>query len=280
MADTVHRGLLQRGALLGLVLVVALRTPIHAAFAFRPVGARAGGMGDTFAALAEGAEAVFWNPGAIARAKGTELTAGYERPFGMGELALQSIGAVMPLPRGAVGIGYVGHGFSLYREQTVGLTYACGLSSRLALGAAVRTMHLSVEGLEGHRWAAFDLGARARLSETVSLGLSAWNVSGQAAGVLGQGGMAGIGFAAAPGVTAVIDVRKEAGTPTSVSAGLEYSAGDRVLLRTGAGSGPERLSLGLGLIRRWLQIDYAAIHHNVLGVSHRVSLTVLQRRSR
>ena len=87
----------------------------------------------------------------------------------------------------------------------------------------------------------------------------------------------GVGFEVAPGVSLLVDVQKEAGMPVGMSAGMEYRAGKRVALRTGAGGGPERLSLGVGLQRGALGVDYAAVYHTVMGLSHRVSLTVGRR---
>lgn len=257
------------------VCLLLLLVPIsaHAAFEFRPAGARARGLGDTFVAQAEGAEAVFWNPASVAWG-GIGVAGGYERPFGMAALETGTLGAALPLGRGAVGVGYQDYGFSLYREQAIGLMYGHRLSPRLGLGVGLRRLRLSVAGVEGRAWTAFDLGARVFLTRSVVLGLAAWNAGGAKVNLLGQGGMAGVGFTGAPGLTVLVDVRKEAGTPVGFSTGLEYRAGKGVTLRMGAGGRPERLSIGLGVERGVFRIDYAAAYHTVLGLSHRVSVTV------
>lgn len=135
-------------------------------------------------------------------------------------------------------------------------------------------MRLSVAGGANRAWTAFDLGARVVMGPKCSLGLAAWNAGGQSVDVLGQGGTAGVGFQVVPNLALLLDVRKEAGRPTGVSAGVEYSASHRVMLRMGAGGRAERLSVGVGVIHRGLRIDYATLYHTVLGLSHRVSLTM------
>ncbi|MDE3000559.1 MAG: hypothetical protein OXU79_15925 [Gemmatimonadota bacterium] len=258
----------------GLLCVFPIAFQADAAFEFRAVGARPGGLGDTFTGCAEGADGVFWNAGAVAWGKGVSITGGYERPFGMAALDAHAVGAVASTGRAAVGLGYLEYGFSLYRERTAGLTIGTRVVSRLGLGVRIRRMQLSVAGAAGRAWTAFDLGARIVLSPRITLGLAAWNAGGQSVDVLGQGGMAGVGFEAVRNVTLLVDVRKEAGRPTGVSAGVEYRPARRMMLRMGAGGRAERLSVGAGVLHRGLRIDYATLHHTVLGLTHRVSLTI------
>ena len=257
-----------------LLCVFTIPVQADAAFEFRAVGARPGGLGDTFAGWAQGVDGVFWNAGAVAWGKGVSITGGYNRPFGMAALDAHAIGTVASNGRAAVGLSYLEYGFSLYRERTAGLTIGIRLVSRLGLGLRLRRLQLSVAGDVKRAWTAFDLGARIVLRPKVILGLAAWNAGGQSVDVLGQGGMAGVGFEVVPDVALLLDVRKEAGRPAGVSAGVEYSPARRVMLRMGAGGRAERLSVGAGVIHQGFRIDYATLYHTVLGLSHRVSLTM------
>ena len=173
-----------------------------------------------------------------------------------------------------MGVRYEGYGFSLYREQVFGVMGGYRVASRLGVGVLVRRLQVLVAGLGAHGWTVFDLGARVLPVKGVALGFVAWNVGGTKVGLLGQGGMVGIGFEVAPGLAMGVDVRKEAGMPTGVSTGLEYGVRDRAWLRGGAGGRPERLSLGVGVRYGVFRVDYAAVYHTVLGISHRLSVVV------
>ena len=245
-----------------------------AAFEFQAVGARSGGLGDTFVGWAAGVDGVFWNAGAIAWGEGISFTGGYERPFGMAVLDAHAIGAVASTGKAAVGVGYQEYGFSLYRERTAGVIFGLRVASRLGLGLRIRHMRLSITGGAKRAWTAFDLGARIALRPKVTLGLAAWNAGGQSVDVLGQGGTVGIGLEPVTGVALLVDVRKEVNRPTGSSVGLEFRPGRSVMLRLGVGGRPERLSMGLGVSRGVFRIDYATLFHTVLGLSHRVSLTL------
>lgn len=266
------RGLLATCCVLLCIVLMPVRAV--AAFEFQAVGARSGGLGDTYVGWVEGVEGVFWNAGAVAWGRGVSITGGFERPFGMAVLDAHAIGTVASTGRTAVGLGYQEYGFSLYRERTAGLTFGLRLASRLGLGVRIRRMRLSAAGGTNRGWTAFDLGAKIVVRPKVTLGLAAWNAGGASVEVLGQGGMAGVGCQVLQNLALLVDVRKEAGRQTGVSAGVEYCPARRVMLRMGAGGRAERLSMGAGVIHRGLRIDYATLYHTVLGLSHRVSLTV------
>jgi hypothetical protein len=84
----------------------------------------------------------------------------------------------------------------------------------------------------------------------------------------------GVGFEVSPGVSLVVDVRKESGWPTGGGAGLEFVVGRRVILRMGVGNQPERFSGGIGLGKGLVTVDYSAAYHSILGISQRVSVSI------
>ena len=94
----------------GLAGVSAVPFHAAAAFEFQAVGARSGGLGDTFVGWAAGVDGVFWNAGAVAWGEGISFTGGYERPFGMAVLDAHAIGAVASTGKAAVGVGYQEYG--------------------------------------------------------------------------------------------------------------------------------------------------------------------------
>ena len=225
-----------------------------------------------FAGIASGAEGLFWNPAAVVWGQRRDLFGGFERPFGMSELETQAFGIVLEKGDHGLGMRYQKFGFALYLEQQVGLTYGHLFGQRLGLGVTVRGLEVRVAQRVTRRWAVFDLGVQAVLKKGVTWGLAAWNAGGTRMGVLGQGGMMGLGVEVGEGVVLVVDIQKESGMPTGSGVGLEYRLREGILLRVGAGGHPERVAAGMGVRKGWMQVDYAALFHTVLGVSHRVSM--------
>ena len=174
---------------------------------------------------------------------------------------------------GAVGLGYSVFGFELYREEQLILATAYRLSDRLGIGVTTRRLMMTAQGLFGRGWTVFDVGMQARLGGGAHVGIRAWNVGGMAIALLGQGGSIGVAFKPAVFLTAVVEMAKEAGTPTGVGVGGEYKTGKFLILRVGAGGGPERTAMGVGIRRLGATFDYAALYHIILGVTHRVSIS-------
>ncbi|GEM_PF-1163956 len=255
------------------VLFVIHPLTTQAAFEFQPIGAHTAGAGDVGVALAVGASGMFWNPAAMAWGKRVSVFGAYDRPFGMAELATQALSAGVRAGRHGVGARYTGFGFELYREQVFGLVYGVRVSQSAGLGVGMRALQVTAVGFPGRQWVVFDLGLRVRLNKGVFLGVAARNAGGVRTALLGQGGAVGVGVEVLPTVMVVADVQKEANLAIGAGIGLLFLAHPTLVLRTGAGSRPERLSAGFGVQKGGLSVDYAILWHTVLGVSHRASIT-------
>lgn len=248
--------------------------PSHAAFEFHPIGAHTAGVGDVGVALAEGAAGLFWNPAAVVWGKRVSFFGAYDRPFGMVELGTQALSVGIKRGRHGIGGRYTGFGFSLYREQVLGVGYGVRLSKRVGLGVGVRSLQVVVAGDPSRQWVVFDLGMRVLLHNGIFLGAVSWNTGGTRTSVLGQGGSVGVSVDVSTQTTVVFDVQKEANFATGAGIGILFRVRPELVLRTGAGSRPERLSAGFGIVKGILAIDYAAVWHTVLGISHRASVVV------
>ena len=246
----------------------------HAAFEFQPVGAHTAGAGDVGVALATGAAGAFWNPAAVAWGKRLSAFAAYDRPYGMAELTTQALSAGIRIGRHGLGMRYMGFGFSLYKERVFGAVCGLRVSGQASVGLGVRVLQISAAGMPTTQWTVFDLGLRWRLREGVFLGAVARNAGGKDASVLGQGGAVGVGVDVMPQVVVVADVQKEANFPVGAGIGMLYRVHPQLVIRTGMGTRPERLSAGFGVRQNGLAVDYAAMWHTVLGITHRASVIV------
>ena len=146
------------------------------------------------------------------------------------------------------------------------------MTDRACLGVGVRRLAINLGDTPGRRWMAFDLGSDIAVTKTGRLSFWAWNAAGTATKHIGQGGAMGLSFNAADRIRISSEVSKESGYPTGLGVGIAYRPFNNVALRGGVGGRPERLSVGLGLVRGIWRVDYAAVHHTILGLSHRVSV--------
>ncbi|MEM6326643.1 MAG: PorV/PorQ family protein [Bacteroidota bacterium] len=177
---TASRIPLRLGALLALVALLLASEPVQAqkvgttSFQFLKVmpTARATAMGDAYAGLAEGAEALFWNPAGVAHTRGHAVTAthipylvdtrissaGYAVSLGTtGQIGIQvqsvDYGEIAETRTGELGFnadgtynpGLTGNTFTP-SAVAVGVTYARSLTDRFATGATAKYVHESLYG--------------------------------------------------------------------------------------------------------------------------------------
>ncbi len=255
-----------------VLLFTLLPSSAHTAFEFQPIGAHTSATGDAGVALATGAAGAFWNPAALAWGKRISLFGTYDRPFGIAELATHAFSAGLRTGRHGLGVKYTGFGFALYKEQVLGLIYGLRVFQQLSLGFGIRALQLSTAGMPTQHWIVFDAGIKLQIREGVFLGAAIWNAGGSHTSLLGQSGTVGMGIAIMPQVALVADIQKEANFPTGAGIGIIYHIHPQLVLRTGAGGQPERLSAGFGLRTGGFAIDYAAVWHTILGITHRASV--------
>ena len=255
-----------------VLLFTLLPSSAHTAFEFQPIGAHTSATGDAGVALATGAAGAFWNPAALAWGKRISLFGTYDRPFGIAELATHAFSAGLRTGRHGLGVRYTGFGFALYKEQVLGLIYGLRVFQQLGLGFGIRALQLSTAGMPTQHWVVFDAGIKLQIREGVFLGAAIWNAGGSHTSLLGQSGTVGMGIAIMPRVALVADIQKEANFPTGAGIGIIYHIHPQLVLRTGAGGQPERLSAGFGLRTGGFAIDYATVWHTILGITHRASV--------
>ena len=96
-----------------------------------PVGARSIGMGATYVALANTADAIFLNPGGLSQLNGAEISVFYQRPFGLTDLDFGMVAASFAFRSHRLGLGFLQFGNRLYNEQVLALTYSRSYQQKL-----------------------------------------------------------------------------------------------------------------------------------------------------
>lgn len=153
-------------------------------------GARAAGMGEAYSALAEDADALYWNPAALTNVAGRSVTFSHSALFG--ELGYDFLGYAQPLGGGTMGVGvqYLSAGKVMEtddlgfetggtmrpRDMAVSLGYAHNIGGT-ALGLSVKYIDSRLDA-SASAFAA-DIGAQVSLSPRLKLAFAAQNLGGK-----------------------------------------------------------------------------------------------------
>jgi len=270
------------------------------------IGARAIGMGESFVALADDADAIYWNPGGLGQIEKKEISMMYNQWF---EGIKQGyVGYVHPLGNigtfgGAVSYLIVGDmdrteidsdGDDVSTSQTFG---ASDMFVTLSYGRKIKMLDVGVslkyitEKIEDESAAAFavDLGfLYATPVPKLNVGLSVQNL-GTKIKFISESDLLPLNFKVGASykmlekdaLALALDVNIPNEGNVNVHAGAEYLLFDMIALRAGyktttiEGLGVlSGLSAGCGFAFKGYGIDYAWVPYGDLGSTHRVSLAI------
>ena len=270
------------------------------------IGARAIGMGESFVALADDADAIYWNPGGLGQIKKKEISMMYNQWF---EGIKQGyVGYVHPLGNigtfgGAVSYLIVGDmdrteidsdGDDVSTSQTFG---ASDMFVTLSYGRKIKMLDVGVslkyitEKIEDESATAFavDLGfLYATPVPKLNVGLSVQNL-GTKIKFISESDLLPLNFKLGASykmlekdaLALALDVNIPNEGNVNVHAGAEYLLFDMIALRAGyktttiEGLGAlSGLSAGCGFAFKGYGIDYAWVPYGDLGSTHRVSLAI------
>lgn len=257
------------------------------------MGARALGMGGAYVAIADDANAIYYNPAGLTYVEGHNVTSLYSSLLGAGNY-LGAGYAQKNLGVGVVGLmstvterdeyGNPGNSFG-YRESALIGGYA-GKFGMFSLGGSLKLYSQAAPGNTGFGITA-DIGALGDLPSIKGLKMGGLRVGAVARNFIGavkyQSGhsdpfdpvfVLGASMKPIQKLTVALDFDI---TNTTGHLGAEYLIIPEVAVRAGgvfAGDGNTRLTAGAGFSYQNFRIDYAYQTHRVLSDSHWLSLGI------
>jgi len=279
------------------------------AFLDLPAGARIAALGGAGASLAEGPEALFWNPAGIAPATAVTGSRGriaFDHHESIQSFRQEIVGGVLQKAGDGIGLALNAHYTESIEERdalgnltgsfgaddlAVVFGYAATLSPGLRLGGGLQWAH---EDLAGIGASALGLSAGALYAVPslagLTLGASVRNLGGSPSFETADGAEgskvpqpmtvsagASYGHAKPGGLSwrAAADALKLKGDSMEGRLGLEVAPIPSLALRAGwmLGQDAADLTAGAGIVVGRFDIDYAYVpYHDDLGSSHRIAL--------
>jgi hypothetical protein len=257
-----------------------------------PVGARPQSMGGAFTALADNADAPFWNPAGLGFIKFNEITTmqtklstdadhyyvSYVQPFGLGTLGISWI---------QLGLGQLFYTEALvdqfnevvninsfsYFSNAYLLAYGIQLNEKISAGTTIKYLNSNMTEIPGGQAGGYSVssGLLIKPSEKMSVGLKIDEIINQLSWGTGQ-------FEKClPKLTFGLAIKPKFGTitadfDTALAVGYELKS-ENLAFR--AGLADQNLSIGAGFKSGIAGIDYAYVKQNELSRdnTHRISFS-------
>ncbi len=242
-------------------------------------GARQIAAGNSFYAQADDVFSLFYNPAGLAQIPWSEFTAYYSpSPFGLKEMANGNFAANYNFDFLSAALGAQVYGFDLYRETSVFFGAAKRFFENFFAGAAVVYKSLSIAKYGSAKTFSINAGLLYYLTRSLRCAFVIENpfgasFSGDENEIPTELAFA-LSYSPIDNASINIAVTKERDFPASLKFGTEYSPFRYFDLRFGFTTEPQTYSAGVGIKYGLVEIDYAALVHQVLPVSHQVGITV------
>jgi len=255
------------------------------------MGARPAGMGGAFVAIADDANALYWNPAGLIQNTFVEFTTMHGIPFGIKTLSTDYIAYAQPLGlRYGFGVSFLRNAAKLEEgvlkktskmtEDTYTLTLASAVNSKVSLGTTIKRLAIETK-IESGAGFGFDFGILYKYSDRISFGTMFRNLAADVKDEkvpnvfrVGTAIKWGKNLLLALDVNGKEGINNQEETTYLLHLGAEKKFGRNFAFRIGSDQ-DQNLSFGLGFIYRTWVMDYAYYKSNAdLDYSHRLSLSL------
>ncbi len=259
-------------------------------------GARACGMGETYAGIGEGIITVCWNPGGIGNIKKPEIM--FHQHLWLAGTLDECVGVAYPLGKGALGgvlLINLNPGIEQWNENdffkgtfttySVSLNISYGLrNNNLSYGGTFKFLYENLSLHTGFT-VAFDIGILYSHSKSwksgivvKNIGIPMYDFQGMLPFSIRYG--TSYKFEKYPLVTA-LDFELPIDNNPHFHAGIEYNHHEMFFLRAGFKTGPQDLTtlgiisgitFGIGVSKNGWKIDLACVPYGELGITCRIGI--------
>jgi len=290
---------------IALSIILALVTDVQAsekapgAFAQTVSGARPVVLGEAYTAMADDANAIWWNPAGISQLRESLFTSTYANLYNVDGLSMSSLGFAAPTDMGAFGAGitYLRASdipitdstgnlikLSIQSEEVLTLSYGNSLLDKLHLGAGIRYLHsgqvIDYSGLS------LDFGLLANPIKRFCFGATLQQMASYITSGDGKESRKlprNVKIAAIFGTERISTGLGLSNLSSShyreISAGCEVVTCNYITLRAGLQTGMQSEATtswgaGIGFRLERIQIDYSYMNQTSLASSHLISITI------
>jgi hypothetical protein len=268
--------------IIALSVILAWQTISQAAFEDWQNGIRANAMAGAYTGMAQGLDAVRWNPAGLAELKGWQAQAYAKRLWGIAGLMNESAGLGKDMGKwGGMAVSVQQTGCELETDQSFTFSHGFSMSEQLSFGYNLNLYRLWQNRFGSAITGGVDVGLLARVYRKWRIGCFGHNLNHPSLGVetqyeLPSSVAIGLAYEPLPGLAGSVEASKEPGYITCYKAGAEFAVKPEVLnIRSGVSNeGSLTLfSLGMDITITGITVGYAYEGgHQALAGNHQMGL--------
>lgn len=259
-----------------IFFILLLAEKADCAFEVKNNGARSAGLGGCFTGLAEGNEAIYYNPAGLAKIEQKQIGSSFVRLFNLEELTLQTLDFIYPLKNKSVGMTIQQFGNSQYQENVFYLATGVEITNFFWVGANLKIMNLGIKDYGKKNFLGLDFSFLLELFPGIQLGgmFHNFNQPSFKEIPLNKDDTLNIGIAfTGKDKNTLFEFNRNQEGNIDWSIGQEIIFGEILSLRYGLSPAKEIISGGIGIDLGYFIINYAWIYHFFLSSQHIFSLS-------
>jgi hypothetical protein len=205
----------------------------------------------------------------------------YENRLNVKSLSVQAGSLAMPVKATIIGLNYRYFGYAKYNETKIGLAIARKLGEKFALGVQMDYFHTHFSYDYGNfNMLSAEIGLLCKPMDNLTIGAHIFNISrsrqkANPTEYIPTIMRLGLEYSIHEKAIISIETEKDTRMKAIFKAGLEVIPIKSLFLRCGISSGPMyQYAFGIGYKWKLLSLDMAFTHHQVLGYSPHVSISV------
>jgi len=268
--------------IIALLVVLAWQTISQAAFEDWQNGIRANAMAGAYTGMAQGLDAVRWNPAGLAELKGWQAQAYAKRLWGIAGLINETAGLGKDLGKwGGMAVSVQQTGCELETDQSFTFSHGFSMSEQLSFGYNLNLYRLWQNRFGSTITGGVDVGLLARIYRKWRIGCFGHNLNHPTMGAITQYELPssvaiGLAYEPLPGLAGSVEASKEPGYTTCYKVGAEFAVKPEIMnIRSGVSNeGSLTLySLGMDITITEITVGYAYEGgHQALAGNHQMGL--------
>ncbi len=272
----------KRDLKIGLLLPVFVLFPLLNSTAVERVssaGAREAGLSQAMVALS-GSYAVFHNQAFLTENKSPILGLSYRQPYFIAGYCESALAFVYPVKSVAFAMGVTQSSVSSYRESNLGIAIAKKLTGRLSAGLLFNCFFLNFPESDRHKGSfLIEGGISYQCSDNLKLGFHLKNIAWSKIETYQYNLTfplvirSGASYLLSDRLLLAGEAVFENDFGLGFRSGAELMLMDNFRVRGGISTNPFQHSIGFGYQLNFCQLDFAMVHHEMLGYSPIISFS-------
>lgn len=262
-----------------LLIILVFSVDSFAALENIEIGAEPLSLGNAMVAWQNNPYALYYNPANLYISRKIYVGFTYRSFYGLYELTQLNMVTNFSINKIPLSIGINCYGDKLYQEYQLHSGISYRITNESALGIGFQYYHLQIANYGSRSSWGINMGISYTVIECFKLGMFVTNINqpviGECREKIPQSLSLGFFYLPLCSLKIGFDLYRDIRFDQSYRVGIAYDVSKILSIGMGIDDQTNTFSIGMGLENKWFDFHYGILFHQILGVSHVLSIGIL-----